>query len=67
MVLAEMLNSKLLSTRAAAHKAFVLYMMRWKSPMASHGRTLARTPYYGEEPNAIARKLNFCYLSINKY
>ncbi len=24
------------------HKVFVLYMMRWKSPMASHGRTLAK-------------------------
>jgi hypothetical protein len=41
MVSAEMLNFKLMSTQVAAwHKAFVLYMMRCKSPMASHGRPL---------------------------
>ncbi len=37
-------------------KAFVLYMMWWKSPLASHCRTVARTLFSGEEPNAIAVK-----------
>jgi hypothetical protein len=32
--------------------------------MASHGRTLARTLCSGDELNVIARKLNFCYISI---
>ncbi len=31
------------------HKSFVPYMMWWKSPMASHGRTLARTLCSREE------------------
>ncbi len=35
------------------HKAFVLYMMLWKSPMATDGRTLPSTLCYGEETNAI--------------
>jgi hypothetical protein len=30
------------------HKAFVLYMMWWKSPMASHGITLAWTLFFME-------------------
>jgi hypothetical protein len=64
MVSAEMLNCKLLSTQAAGIKHFTLHDL--KSPMASHGRTLARTLYSGEEPNVIDRLLNFCHISINK-
>ncbi len=41
------------------HKAFVPFV-----PMASHGRTLARTLCSGEEPYDIARLLNFCYIII---
>jgi hypothetical protein len=51
MVSAEMLNCKLLSAKAAGIKH--LYF-QWKSPMASHSRTLARTLCSGEEANAIA-------------
>jgi hypothetical protein len=32
-----------------------------------HGRTLARTPCYGEEPNAMVRQLNFCCISIKSF
>jgi hypothetical protein len=56
-----MLNCKLLSTQAAGIKhLYFIYMI----PMASHGRTLARTLYYGEEPNVIVRWPNFCYRNI---
>jgi hypothetical protein len=49
------------------HKAFVLYMMCWKSPMAaSHSRTLSKTLCSGEELNVSARQLNFCYISIKE-
>jgi hypothetical protein len=49
--LAEMLGCKLLSTATLLvhikHLYFtVLYMMCWKSPMASHARALS----YGEQP-----------------
>jgi hypothetical protein len=42
----------------------VLYMMRWKSLMASYDRTMCTTLWYGEKPDAIARQLDFCYLFI---
>jgi hypothetical protein len=32
--------------------------------MASHGKTLARALCYGEEPHAIARWLNICYIIV---
>jgi hypothetical protein len=53
IVSAEMLNCKLLSAQAAGIKyIFVLYMMRWKSPMASHSRTLAKhCMCSGDKPN----------------
>ncbi len=35
-------------------KAFLLYMMGWISPMASHGRTLARTLCSVQDLNDIA-------------
>jgi hypothetical protein len=54
MASAEMLNCKLQVNTSCWHKAFVLCMMCWKSPMASYGRTLARTLCSGEEANAIA-------------
>ncbi len=50
----EMLSCKLLSTAAAS----VIYMTWWKPPKASHARTL----WYEEQPNAIARQLDFCYI-----
>jgi hypothetical protein len=46
---AEMLNCKLPTiNKSCWHKAFVLYM----TPMASYGRTLARTRCSTEKPNA---------------
>jgi hypothetical protein len=49
-----MLSYKLMSTAAE----FVLYMMQRKSPMAArHARTLCRTLWYGEKPNAHAGQL----------
>ncbi len=55
-VWAKMLSCKLLSTAAA----FVNHMMWWKSPTASHSRTLYRTLWYGEKLSDIARQLDFC-------
>jgi hypothetical protein len=59
-----MLSSKLMSTAAA----YVLYMMRRKSPKATHSRALCRTLWYGEQQNDIARRLDFCFIfCLNKF
>jgi hypothetical protein len=34
----------------------------WKSPMTSHARTVCRTQPYEDQPNDIARQLDFCYI-----
>jgi hypothetical protein len=54
----QMLSYKPRSTAAA----FVIHTMRWKSPMASNAITLCRTLWYGEQPNEIARQLDFCFI-----
>jgi hypothetical protein len=59
---AKKLTCKQLITAAA----FVIHIMWWKYPMASHARTLCRTLWYGEKLNVIARRLDFCYLHISK-
>ncbi len=45
------------------NNAIVLYMIGWKSPLPSNARTLC----YAEQPIAITRQLNFCYIRKNEF